>query len=357
MKIQIKDLKPNPFRDIENYPINEEKVKSLTNSINQTGFWDNILARPKPEYTFMTEQIIDSNEEYDKPCYMHIIYDENGKEKDYDDPIFEIAYGHHRLIVLQAVYKPDDYVDIPVKELDDPTMIRIMANENDESWGTTPKIIDETVRVTKKFLEERSEILKRLMPTGSSNLKTAGATAISRFLGGNWLERRIYHSLERLGLIEKGELDKGAVESLPTERAARDFVKATKQIKTTPEQQREAAKNIIRNQSFGESSVKSVLLDEKYRKKKAEKDQREKNEIHFKNYMVDTTKIIKSLNDRFLALFELQSKYNFTFEIYDNSDEADRFKGEMLILIDYLKKFSRKGGKNSEADKLLQISD
>ena len=47
MKIKIKDLTPNPFRDSEHYPIDQEKVESLKRSINKTGFWDNILAREK----------------------------------------------------------------------------------------------------------------------------------------------------------------------------------------------------------------------------------------------------------------------------------------------------------------------
>ncbi|GAH85311.1 unnamed protein product [marine sediment metagenome] len=45
MKVKIKDLEPNPFRDMDHYPINPEKIESLKNSISQTGFWDNILAR------------------------------------------------------------------------------------------------------------------------------------------------------------------------------------------------------------------------------------------------------------------------------------------------------------------------
>ena len=161
MKVQIKDLKPNPFRDMENYPIDSRKIESLTNSINETGFWDNILARKS-----------------------------NGK--------IEIAYGHHRLVVLKKLFKPDDFIDIPVKELDDSTMIRIMANENDESWGTSPKIINETVRVTKIFLEEHPEIVRGLLKKGAYratdindlNKSLVGRMIISRFLGGNWDHRR-----------------------------------------------------------------------------------------------------------------------------------------------------------------------
>lgn len=314
MKVQIKDLRPNPFRDIESYPIDEKKVQSLTKSIKQTGFWDNILARKN-----------------------------NGK--------IEIAYGHHRLIVLKKLFKPGDYIDIPIRELDDETMIKIMANENDEHWRTTPAIVNETVKVTKKFLEEHPEIV------GVADAASITHRKISTFLGGHWDRRKVYRALELLKFFKDKKYDKEAVESLPTEHTVRTFIKALKQIYVKPEQQKKVVKRIIEIQNFSESGMKNALLDEKYSKEKTKKSQREKHEIHFKNYMVDTTKIIKSLNDRFLALFELQNKYNFTFEVYNNSDEADKFKGEMLILIDYLKKFSKRGVKNSEADKFLQISN
>ena len=70
MKVRLKDLNPNPFRDIKNYPISEEKVQSLVNSIHQIGFWDNILARKT-----------------------------NGR--------IEIAYGHHRHLALQKHFNTE----------------------------------------------------------------------------------------------------------------------------------------------------------------------------------------------------------------------------------------------------------
>ncbi len=301
MKVQIKDLKPNPFRDMKSYPINEEKVQSLTNSINQTGFWDNILARKN-----------------------------NGN--------IEIAYGHHRLVVLKKLFKPDDFVDIPVKDLDDSTMIRIMANENDESWGTSPKVIDETVRVTKEFLDEHPDSIKIAVSRRSKDYKRNPlAFQISDFLGGNWTEHRVCFSLERLGLIEKGELDKDAIESLPTERSAVDFVRATKQIKNvTLEQQREAAKSIIRNQSFGKSSVKSVLLDEKYKDMETEKSEREKVRIKARDFVHDIAKDLEKINEKIRELIKCKSEPNF--DVYEDCIEAEEFRCEVEIFISNLKK-------------------
>lgn len=335
MRIKIKDLRPNPFRDMKNYPINPEKIKSLTNSINQTGFWDNILARKS-----------------------------NGK--------FEIAYGHHRLVVLKKLFKPDDYVDIPIRELDNPTMIRVMANENINAWGINVTIINETIKVVKQYLEKKHAITKKLpwvqgspgfeafegLPLPKSKPRESHwsvvAWQISDWLGKNWSEYRVWNALENLGLFGK-ELDKEAVESLPSEDAAVKFKRATKQIKNvTLKQQKRAAKRIVKTGDLSESGIKSVLLDEKYKYKKAKKEQWEKHVIELKNLMVKGTKNMKGLNDLFLALLDLQTRYNINFEEFEDSEEAKEFKSEMFILIDYLKKFSKKGGEKSD-DKILQI--
>ena len=37
---KLKDVRANPFRNIEHYPIHPEKIEALRASINSTGFWD-----------------------------------------------------------------------------------------------------------------------------------------------------------------------------------------------------------------------------------------------------------------------------------------------------------------------------
>lgn len=112
MKVKVKDLKPNPFRNLDKYPIDKYKVEALKSSINETGFWDNLLAR--------------------KNC--------TG---------YEIAYGHHRLMALMDLNIEE--IDIPVKDISDELMLKIMANENLDQWGTNPSVVLETVRAIKDF--------------------------------------------------------------------------------------------------------------------------------------------------------------------------------------------------------------
>ena len=45
MKVRIGDLKPNPFRYTERYPIDKEKVAALRESYRTTTFWENLIGR------------------------------------------------------------------------------------------------------------------------------------------------------------------------------------------------------------------------------------------------------------------------------------------------------------------------
>ena len=174
MKVQIKDLYPNPYRDMDNYPINRDKVETLKASIKQTGFWDNIVARNM-----------------------------DGK--------IQIAYGHHRLTALREALAWDTEVDIPVKDLPDSVMIQIMANENMDDWKATPQVIDETVRVTKKFLEEHPE--EKVPYHGKENRYSNETNNVAAFLG--WDAYRVYYSLERLNLEKSGMVNRQAIKKEP----------------------------------------------------------------------------------------------------------------------------------------------
>lgn len=110
--IAIKNLVPNPFRRLDEYPILREKVDPLKESIRSTGFWGTIVGRPT----------------------------ENGK--------VEIAFGHHRRIALQEVYDGDHEVEIIVRGLSNDDMLKMMARENMEEWGTSAWVELETIRAT-----------------------------------------------------------------------------------------------------------------------------------------------------------------------------------------------------------------
>ena len=174
MKISLKDLRPNPFRDTAHYPIHREKVEALKASIRSTGFWDNILLRKAEE----------------------------GHQ-------YEIAYGHHRLealkeLVAEKVIEPDMHFELPVRHLDDATMIQIMANENVNEFKVTADIIDETIRVAREFLCRETK----------TPMTELTASDISQFLGGSWNEDKVAVSLQRLGLFDRGMLERDLLKGM-----------------------------------------------------------------------------------------------------------------------------------------------
>lgn len=96
-KIRLGDVRHNPFRRFEEFPLIEKKVAALQNSIQETGFWDNVLGR-----------IVEGG--------------------------VEIAYGHHRIEAAKRVYGEDHEIGITIRELSDIEMLRVMGLENSEDW-------------------------------------------------------------------------------------------------------------------------------------------------------------------------------------------------------------------------------
>jgi hypothetical protein len=122
MRFKLRDIEPNPFRDMARYVIDRQKVQALKASMDQTTFWDNIVARKV-----------------------------KGKA--------QIAYGHHRLIALKEKYDLDYEVNLIIRDLSDTEMIRVMANENMEEWSSSPAVEQETVRaVVLAYAEGKIEL-------------------------------------------------------------------------------------------------------------------------------------------------------------------------------------------------------
>jgi ParB-like chromosome segregation protein Spo0J len=160
-RIAVRDLEPNPFRSLERYPINRDKVEALKASIQSTEFWDNLLAR------------------------------KNGKG-------YEIAYGHHRLVALQELKTKE--IDIPVRDLDDETMLRIIANENMEEWSASALIEQETIRATvQAFAEGKVELPKVDMLTTTMTFVGTRSLTSARIHSADGYsdDRRDHHAGDR----------------------------------------------------------------------------------------------------------------------------------------------------------------
>ena len=110
VKIALKDIEPNTNRDLKFNPFNEEKIAALLASINETGFWTNVIVRENPE--------------------------KKGK--------YQQAYGHHRIeSARRAGIKEADFV---VRDLDENMMLKMMELENQEDYRYCPLSLLESVK-------------------------------------------------------------------------------------------------------------------------------------------------------------------------------------------------------------------
>jgi hypothetical protein len=160
-RIAIGELRPNPFRRLDEYPIVREKVDALKRSIASTGFWGTIVGRPA------------------------------------DDGRVEIAFGHHRLVSLRESLGPEQEVEIIVRELTNEDMLRMMADENLEEWGSSGWVEIETVRATidahgrglislPRIPDATPKTLIRHVPRDSLE-RPYTKTSVAQFLG--WTDR------------------------------------------------------------------------------------------------------------------------------------------------------------------------
>ena len=224
MKVRIDHLDANPFRHIDRYPIREDKITALRESINKTGFWDNMVGR------LVGDRV-------------------------------QIAYGHHRREALLRELPTDHEIGIVVREFTDDQMLQIMARENMEEWGSSAAIEHETVRAVveaygagKIQLDAPSSKVNRGLRFAPSFISDVGprdgadqpytALAVAQFLG--WVQpngepqKKVMYSLSALALVEEGYLKDSDFFGMSTKQAEA-LVEETRRAVREAERQREEA--------------------------------------------------------------------------------------------------------------------
>lgn len=201
-KVAVLQLRPNPFRELDDYPIDRDKVDKLKESISETGFWGTIVARKKGN-------------------------------------AFEIAFGHHRQVALvelqqEGIIGKSEKVDIIVRDLTNEQMIQLMARENLEEWGTNAYIEAQTVESTiraygageielpKVSKDTRKDAIRYVRPTSGARDdypltgdKHYTVESIAQFLGWSKSDGRPNHACNvafqmldafELGIVSRKEL-------------------------------------------------------------------------------------------------------------------------------------------------------
>lgn len=210
IKIALDQIQDNPFRNPESYVYDQGKITALAESIGDTSFWENLLARKTKEgYT-------------------------------------QLAYGHHRLQALKKLLEEGntEYAEIklnvrPDTQLTNERMLKIFAQENKDDWGENPQNLCMTVLQLQAYLEglvaaskDRDQLLKKIGDAGSlkvddrsfTRMKNngVGASIIAQFLGDTWSRQTIQDALQ---VIENDEKTFKLAQKLPSVTLANRFQK------------------------------------------------------------------------------------------------------------------------------------
>ena len=118
MKLKIKDIEPNPYRNLKKFPIDEGRVEELKASIKRTKFWGGLVCREHPT--------------------------KKGK--------YQLAFGHHRLQAITNLGAKE--ISIKVLQYTDAQMLQAMADENRNTSGNQIDMILNVVEQVKKYLDK-----------------------------------------------------------------------------------------------------------------------------------------------------------------------------------------------------------
>lgn len=204
--MKLDQLEANPYRDLNLFPINGVVVDSLKESINDTDFWDNLVVRLKGNALCDGTPISSAAE-------LTALF-ESGH--DFSKEVFELCYGHHRKAALGELNWEN--VTLPVKFVDDTTMLKMMANENKDSSMNQIAVKLETYRQVKQSIEDEIATYKNFTDykkngsglyankQGFTNAldNGVGFKTVKKFLGESWSETDIRYSANVVGNIEAG---------------------------------------------------------------------------------------------------------------------------------------------------------
>ena len=339
MLVKVSRIEANPFRRLDHYKIIQEKVDELKNSINETTFWGGLLAR------------------------------ENPNKKGF----YQLAFGHHRIEAIRQLEIKE--IDIQIRDIDDSLLLRMMANENLDTWKTTPAVINETVWAAKDFIEKEiknksyeqiranksiSSLFDDEKGFRSAKGQGIGQPVLLRFLGDNWKQWMIQEALSTIQdsedrevidkttkkkVIKKATIDREAVEEFPTTKQATTFKRAVQTYEVPKHKQKELAKEIIKEGRDSTREIKDAVKEKAIESKKSRaltktdqhKIERDAELEELKDLIEETAKSINSTNSKITKLLSKLNEMKVSSLSGLEITENDIYCG---ILIDTLIEFS-----------------
>lgn len=231
--MNVELIADNPHRDLKSFPLDDNKVDFLVQSIGDLGFWENVLVRPAGN--MINGYKIESQEDLDK----HL----DGKDE-IDFPV-ELSYGHHRVAAIRKLntlpmYTPITRVDIPIKYIDDDKMLQIMVHENRNEWGhgvsvmveSVTRVYDTICNHLNDYTEDQYEEFTLKYPyfSDAASFKRAkadrgvGFETVQAYIGGKWDDNDIRGPLAAIKASRAGLFDIESCYVMKSGSALREIV-------------------------------------------------------------------------------------------------------------------------------------
>lgn len=322
MKTKINKIKSNPYRNINKYPLDREKIDALKQSIEETGLWKNAF------------------------CVR-----ENPNRKDE----YQLVFGHHTLQAAKELRFKE--INVTVEELSDEVMIKRMANENMDIWGPVTSTILETVGAIKEYIEDviknkewedltSDKFIRCLFETKTAftecRTKGIGRDVILKFLGKPWKQWQVQDALKILN-DEKIKIE--AVEKMNKLNEANEITKTFIDYDVDKEDQEDIVDEVkeeiekVKKDNKKVNKKKRKEIAEKIIENKGYEKKNEKREYH-KIKELNSEIIIRcnsSLQNVNTDIINVLEEWNYCDEKYKNI-----FKRKLQLFIDILKEHKEK---------------
>lgn len=232
MLVELKTLKPNPFRDFVVDPYDDDNVEALAKSIKEDGFWGGVVCR----------QV-------------------NGH--------VQIGAGHHRVkAALKAGIK---VADVFVGDLDDASMIRVYARENATQRGNSSTAVAGTVASAVRFLAKifMTQEVSQICETFGWSLQQASQSKAALTKDGVG-----EHAITRLLTNVPGINEPAVKQQLASLKSSGDYARIIGEVKDEIEQEHREALKALEKAERERARIEQERKEAEQRERKAAEERK-----------------------------------------------------------------------------------
>jgi ParB/RepB/Spo0J family partition protein len=263
MKVKLKNIRNNPHRDFNLNPLNAEKVNRLKESIEETEFWDNILARKKGDS-------------------------------------YELAYGHHRVQALKEIFDEDYLIEIIVRDLNDDDMLKIMINENDNWFGSSANKHEAIAAAKKLHPKYTNKEIAKLLNISPHHL--TAFSNVTKAIDNDYIDKNTINIVDNY--VNLGKLSASVIKNKIEKNEVEEVYKRARQY---------SSKSYLKDKVF-DNAFKDIQNEKTFLKRDNKIEEKKEEIIHLHQAISKTSQLV------FSAKVEVQKIIGFKNLLNSNKD-------------------------------------